>query len=87
MNPYYLGIYKTSLTTVNSIFSLITLSTTPILFSSLSRAQNDELRFKNIFFKNQKMVSYLILPISIGIFLYSDIYNSKNIIRERMVGG
>lgn len=73
LNSYYLGIYKTSLTAVNSIFTLITASTTPILFSALSRVQNDNKQFNNIFFLMQKTISYLVIPMSVGIFIYSDV--------------
>lgn len=73
LNAYFLGIYKASLTSVNSIFSLVTSSTTPILFSALSRVQDNEDEFNRIFFKMQKIVSYLVLPMSIGMFIYSDI--------------
>lgn len=73
LSSYYLGIYKTSLTAVNSIFMLVTASTTPILFSALSRVQDDEVEFNKIFFSMQKIIAYLVLPLSIGIFIYSDI--------------
>lgn len=73
LNSYYLGVYKTSLTTVNGIFGIITASTIPVLFSALSRVQNDDSKFNNIFFTTQKMVSYFVLPLSVGIFIYSDI--------------
>ena len=73
LNSYYLGVYKTSLNAVNSIFMLVTASTTPILFSALSRVQNNEIEFNKIFFNIQKSVSYLALPLSIGIFIYSDL--------------
>ena len=72
LNQYYLGIYKTSMSMVNSIFLLVTASTTPILFSALSRVQNNDLEFKKIFFTFQKIVAYLVFPISIGIFVFSD---------------
>lgn len=72
LNQYYLGIYKTSMSMVNSIFLLVTASTTPILFSALSRVQDNDLEFKKIFFTFQKIVSYLVFPISIGIFIFSD---------------
>lgn len=73
LNQYYLGIYKTSLTAVNSIFMLITASTTPILFSALSRVQNDNDEFNKIFLNIQKAITYLVLPMSIGIFIYRDL--------------
>lgn len=73
LNGYYLGLYKTSLTTVNSIFTIITSATTPILFSALCRVQNDEKSFNKILFNMQKNVAYLVLPMSIGIFIFSDL--------------
>ncbi len=73
LNSYYLGIYKTSLTSVNAVFALITSATTPILFSALSRLQNDNAEFEKMFFNMQKMVSYLVLPMSVGMFIYADI--------------
>lgn len=76
LDAYYVGVYKVSLTTVNGIFGLITASTVPVLFSALSRVQNDDVEFKKIFFTTQKIVSYLVLPLSIGIFIYSDIVSA-----------
>ena len=49
LNTYYVGIYKTSTTTVNQIMTLITSATTPVLFSALSRVQTSEAEFKKIF--------------------------------------
>ncbi|MCC3670618.1 lipopolysaccharide biosynthesis protein [Terrisporobacter mayombei] len=73
LSSYYLGIYKTSLSTVNSIFMIVTGATTPILFSALCRVQNDDKEFKNVLFSMQKNVSYLVLPMSVGIFVFSDL--------------
>lgn len=73
LSSYYLGVYKTSLTAVNSIFTLVTASTTPILFSALSRVQNDNKKFNDIFFTMQKTISYFVIPMSVGIFIYSDL--------------
>lgn len=73
LSSYYLGIYKTSLTAVNSIFVIVTAATAPILFSALSRVQDDDLEFNKIFFTMQKYVAYLVLPMAIGIFVYSDV--------------
>ncbi|WP_304406698.1 lipopolysaccharide biosynthesis protein, partial [uncultured Clostridium sp.] len=73
LSSYYLGIYKNSLVTVNGIFAIVTASTTPILFSALSRVQNDNIQFKNVFFKMQRFISYLVFPMAIGIFIYSDL--------------
>ncbi len=72
LNEYYLGIYRTSTMMVNSILSLFTAATIPILFSALSRLQNDDDKFNNVFFKFQRVGSLIVLPIGMMIFLYSD---------------
>ncbi len=73
LSSYYLGIYRTSTVTVGQFVGIITAATTPILFSSLSRLQNDRKEFENLFFKFQKWVGLLVLPIGVGIFCYSDL--------------
>lgn len=73
LNEYYLGIYRTSINTVNTLFALIIASTTPVLFSALSRVQNDQKQFENIFYKMQGYVSYLIFPMGVGMFVFSDL--------------
>lgn len=72
LSTYYVGIYKTSVTTVNGIFALITSATTPVLFSALSRCQNDTDKFNKLFFNMQKIVAYLVMPMSMGMFIYKE---------------
>jgi len=72
LSDYYLGIYKTSLNMVNSLLAVITAVFVPVLFSALSRLQNDEKSFKSAFYITQKIVAYCLLPIGVGLFLYSD---------------
>lgn len=72
LNEYYLGVYKTSITVVGQIMGLLTAATTPILFSSLSRLQSDDETFKDLFFKFQKLVGLLVIPLGFGIYCYSD---------------
>ena len=57
LNKYYLGLYNTSITIVGQIMGLIIAATTPVLFSGLSKLQNDDEEFKRVFFKFQKYVS------------------------------
>lgn len=73
MSQYYLGLYKNSTTMVNSIFTIITGATTPVLFTSLSRLQEDNDEFNRIFLKFQRLVSLLVFPLGIGIYLYRDL--------------
>lgn len=72
LNQYYLGLYKTSVTMVSSMIGLITAATTPILFSSLSRLQNDQSDFLHFFLKFQKLVAILVVPLGVMIFCFSD---------------
>lgn len=73
LSTYYMGIYRTSINTVSQIMTIITASTTPVLFSALSRLQNDNDEFKRMFFKFQKLVGLLVIPMGVGIFLFSDV--------------
>jgi PST family polysaccharide transporter len=73
MNAYYLGLFKTSVTMVNALMSLITASVIPILFSALSRLQNDSKQFNHMYFSIQKLISIIVFPMGIGIYLYRDL--------------
>lgn len=72
LTDYYIGLYKTSMNTVNQIMALVTLSTTPVLFSGLSKVQNDKEKFNSLFYEFQRNVGLLIVPIGVGIFVYQD---------------
>ncbi len=73
LNEYYLGIYKTSMSTVNSYMGIITSAITPILFSALSRYQNDDVNFKKTFLDMQRLVAIMVFPMGVGIFLFQDL--------------
>lgn len=73
LNQFYLGIYRTSMSTVAQITSIITAATTPVLYSSLSRLQNDENEFLKLFFNFQNIVALFVVPLGVGIFLFRDL--------------
>ena len=73
LSQYYLGLYKTSSALVGQIMGLVTAITTPILFSALSRLQNDEKEFQRLFFRFQKVVGLLIIPMGMGLFIFKDL--------------
>lgn len=72
LSTYYIGIYKTSMTTINQILALITGATNTVLFTTLSRVQNDDSQFNKIFLDFQHLASYIIVPMGVGIFAYRD---------------
>lgn len=72
-DDYNLGIYKTSMTTVNAYMALITEGTAPVMFAALSRCQNDDETFKATYYNFQKAVAMLLIPLGVGIYIYRDL--------------
>ena len=73
LSQHYLGVYRTSMSTVGQIMGLIVSATTPVLFSSFSKLQNDNRELRRMFFSFQKIVGILLIPLGVGIFLFSDL--------------
>lgn len=76
LNEYYLGIYRISISTVNAVMSLLTASLLPVIFSTLSRIQNDDIKFKKTFYESQKKIAYVILPIGVLLYTNSELFTS-----------
>lgn len=72
LSVYYLGIYRTSISTVGQFTSLITHSVLPVIMPSLSRLQNDLPEMRKTLLKFQKYTGVLLLPIGVGIFMFRD---------------
>lgn len=73
LNQHYLGLYKTSISTINSYLGLITAAIVPVLFSALSRNQENETEFKKTYYLFQKLTAAFVIPMGIGIYLFSDL--------------
>lgn len=73
LDSYYLGLYKTGMATVNSYMAVITASVTPVLFSALSRYQNDEMQYNSTYYRFQKIISILVLPMGLGLLIYREL--------------
>ena len=73
LNSYYLGLYKTSTSTVNAYMGIVTSAITPVLFSALSRYQDNDAEFKNSYFKFQKLVAIFLMPMGVGMFVFRDL--------------
>mgnify|MGYP003290349697 CR=1 FL=1 len=72
LSDYHLGLYKTSIATVNAYMALITVAILPVLFSALSRYQNDASLFQSTYYTFQRLTAVLVVPLGIGIFLFRD---------------
>ena len=72
LDDHYLGLYQTSITTVNQILTIASMSIIPVLFSTLSRLQSNETEFKKMFLFFQSAVSLIVIPLGVGIFAYRE---------------
>lgn len=73
MSDYYLGMYKNSLSTVNTLFSIVTSAIIPVLYVGLSKYQNDDKKFSDFFNTIQCRLAMLLLPLGVGVFIYRDL--------------
>lgn len=71
LSDYYLGLYKNSINIITSIFSLVSAAITPVLFSSLSKLQNDTPAFRKVFLTIQRALCFFMLPLATGLMLYN----------------
>lgn len=73
LDVYYLGLYKTSITTVGQFTSLITASILPVIMPAISRLQDNIPEMRKTLLKFQKYTSVFLLPLGVGIFLFQDL--------------
>lgn len=73
LSDYYLGLYKTTMTTANAYMSLATAATTQVLFSALSRCQDNDEEYRSVFFRFQRMVAMLVFPLGFGVYVYREL--------------
>jgi len=70
LNEYYLGLYKTAMTTVAQFISLISAIILPVLMPALSRIQNDYSQMRTIIYKLQRYVGFLLIPLGGAIYAF-----------------
>ncbi len=73
LDAYYLGLYKNSINMVNSIMNIVIATVTPVLTSGLAKLQDDRDRYEQTFFKWQRLLGWMIIPMGIGIFIFRDL--------------
>jgi len=72
MSEYYLGLYKNSLSTVTGLLNMIAAAVVPVLFVGLTKCQNNDEKFSNLFIQTQRILACILIPIGAGLFLFSD---------------
>lgn len=73
LNAFYMGLYKTSISTVNSLMNLITGAAMPVAFAALSRCQNNRQEFRDVFYRCQRIIALIVLPLSFGAYVYRNL--------------
>lgn len=73
LDTYYLGLYKTSMSTVNAYMGIVTSAVMPVLFSALSRYQNNDAEFKKTYLRFQKITAVFIMPMGVGLYVFRDL--------------
>ena len=73
MNDYYLGLYKNSTGMITSLFGMVTAAIVPVLFSSLSKMQNDDDAFSEMYQNTVKNITMFVLPMGVGVCIFSDL--------------
>lgn len=74
MSGYYLGLYNTSTSLVNSALGIVSSAVNPVIFSSLSRLQDDRATFNSVLYSMQKAIALCIVPMTMAIFVFSDLF-------------
>lgn len=72
LDSYYLGLYRTSISMVGHIVTLITAIVLPVILPSLSRLQDDIPQMRQILLHFQKTTSIVLLPLGVGVFVFRD---------------
>ena len=73
LSSYYLGLYKGILSLSGAAFGIITGAISPVLFSALSRLQNDMSEFRRIFYAVQSKAALALMPLGVLLFVFSDV--------------
>lgn len=72
LDSYYLGLYRTSISMVGHIVTLITATVLPVLMPSLSRLQDNLPEMRHLLLKFQKTTGIILIPLGFGIFVFQD---------------
>ena len=73
LDTYYLGIYRTSISTVGQFTSLVTMSVMPVVLPAISKLQDDIPSMRQTLLKFQKYTGIILLPLGFGIFIFQDL--------------
>ena len=76
LTAHYLGLYKTASGLVSQVMDIVIVVSMPVLFSSLSRLQNNKAKFDSFLLNFQRNLSIPVFFIGGMVFIYHDILTS-----------
>lgn len=72
LDDYYTGIYKIGNTTISTYMNLVYMIVAPVLFSALSRIQNDRDGSNKVYYSFQYYSALIVIPLGFGVFMFRD---------------
>ena len=73
LSSYYVGLYKTTISLVNQLLRIISSSLLPVTYSVISRLRNDQKNLAKETYNSQALLTSIIIPMGIGIFIWRDL--------------
>lgn len=73
LNSYYVGLFRGGTSLTAAMFSIVSNSIMPVLFSALSAMQNDKSAFQKTFYQMQKICILCMAPLGMMIFVFRDV--------------
>jgi len=72
LDPTAVGYFRTSTSMAYGLMGIIIAATAPVFLSSLSKVQDDGVRFRRIFYSLQKYLALIVIPVACGAIVYRD---------------
>lgn len=73
LDSYYVGLYRTSISIVGQIISVITAVILPVILPSLARLQDNIPEMRRMLLKFQKITGVILIPLGVGVFIFKDL--------------
>lgn len=70
LSSHDLGIYKNSQSVVNGVLAIPQNSITNVLLVTLSKLKDNQEEYNKAFFRSQRLLAYILLPMAAGIFVF-----------------
>lgn len=73
LSSYYLGLYKTSISTVNDLLRIVSSSILPVTYAVIARLKDDRPQFDREVYRSQQIMAAVVLPMGVGVFLFREL--------------